>query len=71
MILIYVEYPLMIFLVIDGVSRMDVYHILFIGFFIVYTLFPRVINKYSIVLLIYADIFVLVKYIYTLATDIE
>lgn len=39
-LLIYVEYPLMIFLVIDGVSMMDVYHIMFILVFIIYTLFP-------------------------------
>lgn len=58
----------MIFLVIDGVSKMDIYHVLFIPFFLVYTLFPTGISKYSIILLIYADLFVLVKYIYTLVT---
>ena len=65
-LLIYVEYPLMVFLMIDGVSKMDIYHISFIIIFVVYTLFPQVINKYSIVLLIYSEIFVLAKYIYTL-----
>lgn len=59
----------MIFLVIDGVSKMDIYHIIFIPFFIVYTLFPTETGKYSIALLIYSDLFVLIKYIYTLVTD--
>ena len=45
---------------------MDVYHIMFILAFIIYTLFPKVINKYSIVLLVYSDMFVLIKYIFTL-----
>ena len=67
-LLIYVEYPLMVFLVIDGVSKMDVYHIIFIIVFVIYTLFPQVINKYSILLLIYSDIFVLMKYVYSLLT---
>ena len=65
-LLIYIEYPLMLFMVIDGVTEMDIYHIMFIFLFIIYTLFPRVINKYSLVLLIYADVFVLIKYVYTL-----
>ncbi len=45
---------------------MDIYHIVFIIVFVVYTLFPSFINKYSVLLLIYADLFVLIKYIYTL-----
>ena len=39
-LLIYVEYPLMVFLVIVGTSTMDIYHIIFIIVFVVYTLFP-------------------------------
>ena len=69
--MIYIEYPLMVFLVIDGVSKMDIYHLMFIIFFVIYTLFPKVLNKYAIVLLVYADIFVLIKYIYTLLATQE
>ena len=65
-LLIYVEYPLMIVLVISGVSKMDIYHILFIVFFTVYTLFPVVMNRASLALLLYSDAFVLIKYLYSL-----
>ena len=54
---------MMIFLVLDGVSSMDVYHAMYIVFFVIYTLYPQVVNHYSIVLLIYADLFVLLKYL--------
>lgn len=56
------------FLGIDGLNKMDVYHIVFILAFIIYTLFPKVINKYPIILLVYSDVFVLIKYMYTLIT---
>ena len=58
----------MLFLIIDGVSTMDIYHIMFIVLFVIYTLFPSVVNKFTIVLLIYCDFFVLSKYVYTLIT---
>ena len=67
--LIYIEYPLMIFLVMDGVSMMDLHHIMYIVFFILYTLFPHFVKRYSIVLLIYADLFILCTYTYTLTID--
>ena len=67
-VLIYIEYPLILFLGIDGLNKMDVYHIVFILAFIIYTLFPKVINKYPIILLVYSDVFVLIKYMYTLIT---
>ena len=65
-ILIYIEYPLMIFLVMDGVSEMDLHHIMYIVAFILYTLWPMLINRFSIVLLIYADFFIFIKYFYSL-----
>ena len=64
--LIYIEYPLMIFLVMDGVSQMDLHHIMYIVIFILYTLYPIFISRYSILLLIYADLFILSEYLYTL-----
>ena len=58
----------MVFMVIDGVSVMDIYHVMFIVFFVIYTLFPKSINKYSLVLIIYADFFILEKYLFSLLT---
>ena len=64
--LVYVEYPLMLFLVIAGLDKMDVYHIMMLLFFVWYTLSPDIIKNNSIYLLIYANLFILEKYIYTL-----
>ena len=62
----YIEYPLMLFLVIAGLDKMDVYHIMMLLFFVWYTLRPQIIQKWSIYLLIYANVFLLEKYIYSL-----
>lgn len=59
----------MVFLVMDGVSRMDLLHIMYIVFFILYTLWPFVISRYSIVLLVYANLFIMTKYVYTLIAE--
>ena len=66
--LIYIEYPLMLFLVMAGLDKMDVYHITMLVFFLIYTLFPKFINEKPIILLLYANFFVLEKYLFTLIT---
>ena len=57
---------MMLFLVIAGLDKMDVYHIVMLLFFVWYTLKPQIIQKFSIYLLIYANAFLLEKYIYSL-----
>ena len=69
LMLIYVEYPLMIFLVCTGLAKMDFYHMVMLLFFVVYTANPRILKKWTILLLIFSDFFVLEKYIYTLCVD--
>ena len=64
--LVYIEYPLMLFLVFAGLDKMDIYHITMLFFFVWYTLKPSIIMNKSIFLLAYADLFVLEKYIYTM-----
>ena len=64
--LIHVEYPMMLFLVVAGLDKMDIYHITMLLFFVWYTLNPSIIKNKSIYLLIYANIFVLEKYVYTM-----
>ena len=64
--LIYVEYPLMVFLVCAGLTEMDVYHVAMLLFFVAYTAYPRITKKRTGVLLCYANFFVLEKYIYSL-----
>lgn len=56
----------MLFLVLAGLDKMDIYHITMLFFFVWYTLKPSIIKNNSIFLLIYADLFVLEKYIYTM-----
>ena len=57
---------MMLFLVIAGLDKMDVYHITMLLFFVWYTLKPKIIQKWTIYLLIYANIFLMEKYIYSL-----
>ena len=56
----------MLFLVFAGLDKMDIYHITMLFFFVWYTLNPSIIKNNSIWLLVYADLFVLEKYIYTM-----
>jgi len=64
--LVYIEYPMMLFLVVAGLDKMDIYHITMLLFFVCYTLKPSILKNNTIYLVIYADLFVLEKYIYTL-----
>lgn len=56
----------MLFLVFAGLDKMDIYHITMLFFFVWYTLKPSIIKNNSIFLLVYADLFVLEKYIFTM-----
>jgi hypothetical protein len=70
--IIYIEFPLILALVIIGVRVIDVYHISLILWFVLYMISPKFFNKSIIVLLIYANLFLLETYIYTLVEkDIE
>ena len=64
--LVYVEFPLMLTLVVAGLDTMDLYHIVLLIFFVVYTLAGNKLDQFSLYLLIYADFFVIEKYVYTL-----
>jgi hypothetical protein len=50
----------------SGVNKIDFYHIFLLFFLIAYTLFPACFKRHFIMLLIYSDIFVFEKYVYTL-----
>jgi len=68
LVVLYLEYPMFLCMVMFGLSKMDFYHIFLLFVFVAYTLFPKVIGKYSLWFLIYADFFVLTKYVWTLVT---
>ena len=61
----------MLFLVLAGLDKMDVYHIMMLLFFVWYTLKPKIIQKWSVYLLLYANIFLIEKYIYSLCYNAE
>ena len=67
--LINIEYPLMLLLVTYGIGTMNLHHIMYFVFFMIYTLWPNLINRCSIVLLIYTNVFILAQYVYTLVID--
>lgn len=64
--LIYIEYPLMLFLVVAGLDKMDIYHIVLLFVFVLYTLFPKTVVNNSVYLLVYSLFFILEKYVYSL-----
>lgn len=69
LIVLYLEYPLFLAMVMSGLAKMDFYHIFLLFIFVAYTLFPKFFVKNSIFLLIYANFFVLTKYVWTLTTN--
>jgi len=65
--LIYLETPMMIVLVLMGLTiKMDLYHVGLLFFFVFYMIAPRKFNKNIKILLLYASFFIVEKYIYTL-----
>lgn len=69
--LVYIEFPLMLVLVVAGLDTMDLYHIVLLIFYVVYTLAGKKLNRFSLYLLMYANFFVFEKYIYTLVIKTE
>ncbi len=50
----------------SGVNKIDFYHIFLMFFLVAFVLWPSWFKRHFYVLLIYADFFVLEKYVYTL-----
>lgn len=64
--LVYIEYPIMLILIVAGLDKMDIYHIVLLIFFVVYALSEGRYTKFTLFLLFYSDFFLLEKYVYTL-----
>lgn len=60
------EYPLFFILILTSLSRMDLINVIFYIIFVVYCINPQIFTKHSIYLLIYADLIVFARYIYSL-----
>ena len=61
----------MLCLVLFGVAQMDFYHIMLLFFFVAYMLNTKLFNKYILVLVIFANFFIVETYIYTLCAGVE
>jgi hypothetical protein len=68
---IYIELPLMLILVFMGLYTNDFYHLSLLFFFIFYMISPDCFNKNIKFLLIYANVYILEKYLYTLTADYD
>lgn len=66
LVLVYIEFPLMLTLIIAGLDKMDLYHIVLLIFFVTYTLYADRIPNFPLYLLLYADFWIIEKYIFTL-----
>ena len=64
--LVYIKYPIFLLLIMSGLGKMDVYHIVLLFVFVWAALYPQAFEKNIRWLLIYADTFVFLKYLYTL-----
>jgi hypothetical protein len=69
LLVIYLELPLMLILVFMGLYKNDFYHLSLLFFFIFYMISPNKFNKHINVLLVYANIYICEKYMYTLVAD--
>jgi hypothetical protein len=66
LVLVYIEFPLMLTLIVAGLDKMDLYHIVLLIFFVTYTLYADRIPNFPLYLLIYANFWIIEKYIYSL-----
>jgi len=71
LVVIYLEFPMMLCLVIASLLKPDIYHIVLLFFFVFYMVSPQKCNKYMIVLVIYANFFIIEKYTYTMVTTAD
>jgi hypothetical protein len=55
----------------SGLGKMDFYHIFLLFIFVWAALYPEAFERNVFWLLVYADTFVLAKYIYTLITKLQ
>ena len=67
--IVYIKYPIFLLLIMSGLGKMDFYHIFLLFVFVWAALYPEAFERNVIWLLVYADFFVFIKYLYTLITN--
>lgn len=64
--IININYLVFLFLIMSGLAKMDLYHVVMLFVFVWAALYPAAFQRNVIWVLLYADFFVLAKYIFTL-----
>jgi hypothetical protein len=68
LLIIYIEFPLMLCLVLFGLKDIKyLYNVALLFFFVFYMLSPKNFNKCILLLIMFANVFVIETYIFTLA----
>lgn len=65
-ILVNINYVILACLVLAGLARMDLYHATLLIIFVWATFYPAMFQKYSKFVLLYTELFIVLKYLYTL-----
>lgn len=71
LVILKIDFPLFFTLVIVSLTQMDIIHTFLLIIFVVYTLFPVRVLRHSFTLLVYAELIVLVSYVYSLLQKTE
>lgn len=64
--LVNINYLLCLFLIMCGLIKMDLYHVVMLFVFVWAALYPAAFTKHVVWVLLYADLFVFIKYVFTL-----
>lgn len=64
--LININYLIFLVLIMSGLAKMDLYHVLMLFIFVWAALYPAAFTKHVVWVLLYADLFVVIKYAFTL-----
>ena len=66
-----IQTVLIVFLLIAGIAKLNLYHASLLIIFIWSTFYPQAFQRYSVWVLIYCECFIILKYVYTLITHVE
>jgi len=67
----YVEYFLLFAILLSGLNKVDMYHMIFLVVFLGYLVAPKKKEKITDLVIIYSFSFIIMKHIYTLLIDIN
>ena len=60
------DFILLFTILISGVNKVDMYHLLFLLMFVCYVIYPDKHLKITLFVVVYSELFIILKYIYSL-----